>query len=161
MADHEAGETQKVLARVADAARAAGVFGEVVAGSTRVDCAASNAPADARYRVECGPDGTYLSFLTPDRWLSHSIEADLMNTGDDLSELLEEELVELGWRGGARLEFEHFRDDDRLFAFRARLPDDTAARAGTERAEDLRIGLLALEACFRRLGDVDAGSGED
>ena len=37
--------------------------------------------------------------MTKDRWLSESIEGDLEHTGDELEELLEEELVELDWEG--------------------------------------------------------------
>ena len=34
--------------------------------------------------------------LTKDRWLSESIEAEVMHHGDSLEELIEEELIDLG-----------------------------------------------------------------
>ena len=88
-----------------------------------------------------------------DRWLSESIETDLVHTGDKLDELLEDELVDLGWTHG-RLPFEHFRSDDLLFTFRT--PIDLA-RCG---ASEVATVLLAYERCFRELGDMD-GSDED
>lgn len=75
-----------------------------------------------------------------------------MHTGDDVEELLEEELVEQGLEA-SRPAVEHFRSDDRLFTFRSPVaPEnaDTAAR-----------WLLAYEACFRQLGDMAGDSDDD
>lgn len=96
-----------------------------------------------------------------DRWLSHSIEADLLNTGDKMEDLLEEELVELRVRHAGRelggLSVEHFRSEDKLFTFRSRLPG-----AASDLAPETISGcLLAYEACFRNLGDMAAGGGDE
>ena len=74
-----------------------------------------------------------------------------MHTGDKLEELIEEELIEHGIEG-VRPTFEHFRSDDMLFTFRTAIDTD-----------DPNIALnwlLAYEACFRNLGDMDS-SGDD
>ncbi len=137
------------LRLAADAARASGLFGPVSAGPLRVECAALASASPASYRLEWQAPGLWVSLVTPDRWLSHSIEADLLHTGDAIEELLEEELVELGESPG-RPRVDHFRGEDRLFTFRTPIPrweqDGRAIRY-----------LLAYEACFRRLGDMEAG----
>jgi hypothetical protein len=84
-------------------------------------------------------------FATPDRWLSESIESDLMHFGDPIEELVEEELAELGWRGKVP-SIKHFRDDAKLYTFENAVPTrdvDTAFKF-----------LRAYEAAFRALGDV-------
>ena len=53
-----------------------------------------------------------------------------------------------------RLKIEHFRSDDMLFTFRSPLP------AGIQAADAAKV-LLAYEACFRNLGDMNAGGAED
>ena len=50
---------------------------------------------DAWYELSPTQGGCLLALMTKDRWLSESIEGDLEHTGDELEELLEEELVEL------------------------------------------------------------------
>lgn len=146
-----------LLAALAQRAERSGVFGEVRVVGDFVECVAQNSAAPASYRVSIGDGTLVVALRTPDRWLSHSIEADLLNTGDKMEDLLEEELVELGWTGEG-LGVDHFRDDAKQFAFQSTLrvaPNDPNAldRAAT--------ALLAYEACFRRLGDMDAGSGAE
>lgn len=131
------------------AAKRSGFFGHITRSSGRLTCAAANSAAPAEYRLERANDGWWVSLVTADRWLSQSIEADLVHTGDKLEELLEEELSELG-AAITRLRIDHFRSDDKLFTFRSPLPEhadgDLAAKA-----------LLAYEQCFRYLGDMQAG----
>jgi hypothetical protein len=145
-----------LLEGVSRRAAAAGVFGPVEIEGARLSAAAKAPAAPAWYRL-CVENGElWVSLVTPDRWLSHSVEADLLNTGDHLDELIHEELVELGETGPA-LPCEHFRDEDKLFTFRTRVPlppGDAPAHADIETATRF---LLAYEACFRRLGDIDAG----
>ncbi|MEL6739096.1 MAG: hypothetical protein AAFP26_00410, partial [Planctomycetota bacterium] len=92
----------------------------------------------------------WVSLVTDNRWLSESIESDLVHTGDKLEELLEEELVDLGWELGT-LPYEHFRSDDMLFTFRSKMPfgPDRA-----DAAEQTVIAVLGYEQCFRELGDM-------
>jgi len=137
-----------MYAEVARQARAAGVFGAVEIEGARLSAAVKAPAAPAWYRLT--PDGgtLWVSLVTPDRWLSHSVEADLLNTGDKLGELIREELIELG-EDGPTVICEHFRDEDRLFTFRTPVPaadPETAFRY-----------LMAYQQCFARLGDVDAG----
>ncbi|MFG0256653.1 MAG: hypothetical protein ACF8GE_02000 [Phycisphaerales bacterium JB043] len=83
---------------------------------------------------------------TPDRWLSQSIEADLVHTGDSLVELIEEELADLGCAlsiGG----IEHFRDERMRYTFRSALPEAISA-------SDASLVLRAFDAAFRELGDM-------
>lgn len=144
------------LDTIATRARAAGVFGSVRTEGGRVICAAAASAAPAEYRVELDGGQVWVSLVTPDRWLSQSIEADLVHTGDKLEELIEEELVDQGFEDGP-LPCEHFRSAERLFTFRSPLPisaDDLGAPAAADRAAR---ALLAYEACFRRLGDMEAG----
>ncbi|MCE7974684.1 MAG: hypothetical protein DYG92_10255 [Leptolyngbya sp. PLA1] len=137
----------QVLQGVARQAAAAGVFGSVEIEGARLSAAAKAPAAPAWYRLAEDGGTVWVSLVTPDRWLSHSVEADLLNTGDSLGELIREELAELG-EEGAPVVCEHFRDQDRLFTFRTPVPardEDTLWRY-----------LRAYEECFRRLGDIDA-----
>lgn len=126
----------------------ADVFGEMTVDGHRLQAVARDAAAPAFYRVDVGGGEVWVSLVTADRWLSESIEADLMHSGDKLEELIEEELVDLGEDPGA-VSFEHFRSDDMLFTFRTKLPD-----AATGDPERTCRYLLAYEACFRNLGDM-------
>ncbi len=138
------------ITAVAAKARASGLFAAVEIHPHGVVCEAKASAAPAQYRVTVEGSRWYVEVTTADRWLSHSIEADLLNTGDHLEDLVDEELVELG-ATPLKSKVEHFRNDDKLFVFRSPLPGaDTAAMA-----------LLAYEACFSRLGDMSAGAGED
>lgn len=139
-------------------AQAAGVFGPCeIRGQTLV-CRAKNAAAPASYRlgidgVETGRGRLYLSLVMADRWLSESIESQLVDHGDHLEDLIEEELAELDYHG-PKLSFEHFRSEDMLFTFRSPIPGPTSGQEGAENVLKL---LLGYEACFRNLGDMDAG----
>jgi len=142
-----------VLEKAAPIAASAGVFGPVSVKNGQVVChaAASAAPASYRLFVEGGK--VWASLVMADRWLSESIETDLLHTGDKVEDLLEEELVELDLPA-QRLKVEHFRSDDLLFTFRSPLP--VAVDAADAPGLAVRY-LLAYEACFRNLGDMNAG----
>jgi hypothetical protein len=153
----------RLLAAVADKARAAGVFADV-----RIDGPALHAPAKdsaepAEYRlfVESEPGGQILwvALVTEHRWLSQSIEADLVHTGDKIEDLLAEELVDLGWEH-YRPSCEHFRDARKLYTFRTPLPLDLARADSSEVVEKAATALLAYEQCFRALGDMEADDEE-
>lgn len=144
------------LAAVRDGAAAAGVFGEPRVEEGRLVCPAPAAAAPAEYRVQLDAGRVWVCLVTPDRWLSQSIEADLVHTGDKLEDLIDEELAEHGFTGGP-LPCEHFRDADKLFTFRSPLPIGPADLGDPAAADRARRALLAYEACFRRLGDMEAG----
>jgi hypothetical protein len=142
----------ELLKSVSVAAGQADVFESVRFGPGGVECAARGASAPAFYRVGFEGGRLWVSLVTPDRWLSESIESDLMHTGDSIEELLEEELVDLGY-DGPTLPCEHFRSDDKLFTFRTALPGD-ADTPDASMGERARVLLLGYEACFRQLGDM-------
>ncbi len=143
-----AGLLDDLRRRAADA----GVFGGVRVTEGRLECDAAASAEPATYRVEEDGGKVWVVLVTADRWLSESIEADLMHSGDTLEELVEEELVELGV-DGAKPSFEHYRSEDKLFTFRTPVPvNPTDADA----AETIATWLLAYEAAFRQLGDMEA-----
>ncbi len=144
---------------VATRARAAGIFADVTVSPSGLRCGASGSAAPAAYLLTFADGRLWVALQTADRWLSQSIEQDLVHTGDKLDELLEEEMVELGY-SGPRLPFEHFRSQDKLFTFRSPLPLDETQLAGDAGTQLAALALLGYEACFRRLGDMEGGEDE-
>lgn len=124
-------------------------------------CTARGEDVDAHYAVWVDEDAAtiWVALRTPDRWLSESIEASLMHTGDKLEELIEEELVELGFEFA--VQFEHFRDERMLYVFRSPLAIGAEGSADDSKVID-RVAalLLAYEATFGNLGDM-AGQTDD
>ncbi|MFG0273976.1 MAG: hypothetical protein ACF8QF_02850 [Phycisphaerales bacterium] len=150
---------QALLQQVRERAERAGVFDAVSLAPGRLACAAREAAAPAEYRVEWAEGRLWAGLYTEDRWLSQSIEADLVHTGDKMEDLVDEELVDLGCDAGP-LPVEHFRSEDMLYTFRSALPIDVS-RAGDEASIGIAASaLLAYEAAFRELGDM-AGGDED
>lgn len=149
-----------LLEKLKARAEGVGAFGSCAVVDGRLECKADGSAEDAWYRVRWDGGRVWVSLEMLDRWQSESIEADLVHTGDKLDELLEEEMVELGY-DGPRPTFEHYRSDDMLFVFRT--PVDIAADslADDQSAERAGIVLLGYEACFRQLGDMDAENDED
>lgn len=140
-------------------AERAGVFSEVKLDRGMLACMARDSAEEAWYRVEPAAHGGWVvSLVTPNRWLSESIEADLMHYGDPIEELIEEELAELGWAGDP-LPVKHFRSDDMLYTFVSPLPI-AAVRSDEDAINAATTCLLAYEAAFRELGDM-SGSNED
>ena len=142
-----------ILASVQTSASSRGVFGKIEILEDRIRCHAKDAPEPAWYELATAADGLIVRFATPDRWLSESIESDLIHFGDPLEELVEEELAELGWRGPLP-PIRHFRDDAKLYTFENALPP--AAGSDADLAAKF---LFAYEAAFRSLGDVGGGDG--
>lgn len=144
----------ELLQTVASAIPANGPFASIEVHADRIRCHAKDAPAPAWYELATTDAGIIVRFATPDRWLSESVETDLMHFGDPIEELIEEELAELGWNGSVP-SVRHFRDDARLYTFENTIP--TTAGEATEVA---RLFLLAYEQAFRALGDVGGGDEE-
>ena len=142
----------QLLEKVALLAREAGIFGPVSVRDGCVVCHARAAAAPASYRLFEDSGRLWVSLVMADRWLSESIETDLLHTGDKVEDLIGEEMAELGLAGES-LKVEHFRSDDLLFTFRSPLAPDTSPETATKY-------LLAYEACFRNLGDMSAGGDE-
>ena len=142
--------TQRFLEAVRDAIVAADVLDDVEITDGMVRGKARDAAEEAWYRVEPDGDTWWVSLVTADRWLSESIESDLMHTGDPLEELIEEELVELGADVSCP-PVKHYRSEDMLYTFRSPLP------ASPEAADAPAIAttwVRAYEAAFRELGDM-------
>lgn len=152
-----ASQLEPHLAALAAAAKQAGVFASVKTEDGALVCEADGSAEPASYRVEAQDGRVWVSLVMADRWLSESIEAQLVHTGDKLDELIEEEMADFGY-AGQPLPFEHFRSEDMLFTFRTALPKNP----GEEGFDDLaRQTLLGYEACFRQLGDMDGSDDED
>lgn len=151
------GLSDLLLAAGGVAARAQ-VFGGVDIRPDKLVCPAlaSGAPAEYRLFLDAEQGGRlWVGFFTADRWLSHSVEADLLHTGDKLGQLIAEELAELGVDRPHVDEPEHFRDDAKQFTFRTPVPvapSEFGSPAGADLAAKY---LLAYEAALRNLGDVD------
>jgi len=145
----------QLLRQVAQRVRDAGVFGEVTVTLTTLDCAAKASAAPAAFRLRFEDDRLWVALVPADRWLSQSIEADLVHTGDKLEDLLGEELTDLG-HAARSLPFEHFRSEDKLFTFRSIVPITGPDLADPSAAIVAGTSLLAYEACFRNLGDMDS-----
>ena len=139
-------EHKALLERVGALAELSGVFGAVRVGE-RLEAEAVGSAEPAWYRVEFEDGAVWVGLVMEDRWLSESIEAELMHTGDKIEELLDEELSDQGFEGGP-LAVEHFRSEGMLFTFRSRVASGSA--------ETVSQCLLAYEACFRQLGDMSA-----
>jgi len=147
---------QRIYKQVLDGAQDVGVFGEVSLDERGVCCRALNSDEPAYYRVSVVDDGIWVSLETEDRWLSGSIEADLVNTGDKLDELIEEEVIDLG-DVDAKVGFEHFRSESMMYVFRSKLNtpiDDTKA------GKNALIWLIGYEIVLRDLGDMDVSEGD-
>ncbi len=149
-----------LLENVRQKAKAAGVFANCEIVDGRLDCQADGSAEDAWYRVRWDGGKVWVSLEMADRWQSESIEADLVHSGDKLDELIEEEMVDLGYEG-PRPTFEHFRSDDMLFTFRSPTNIPVEALDSTNSSDAVALLLLGYEACFRQLGDMDAENGED
>lgn len=146
---------QALYEEVGDLARDAGLFEKVRRSDHALLCKARHVESEAHYTVHVGEDHdmVYVGLQTPDRWLSESIEADLMHQGEKIEELLEEELIDQGFE--EKLSVEHFRDDAKLYIFRSpvSLPQN-AKLEGEQMVERVMRVLQAYEACFRELGDM-------
>jgi hypothetical protein len=147
-----------MLDALATRARAAGAFGPVAVdrGAARLVAPAPSSPEPAEFRVDVQAGQLFVSLVTPARYLSQSIEQDLVHQGDKIEDLLADELVDVE-SPVTRLPVEHFRDPQKLFTFRSPLPIDLARAAEPESIELAAKALLAYSACFSPLGDLSAG----
>lgn len=150
---------RETLEMIAKRALDAEVFASVRVEPERVVCEARDAAAPAFYRVDVQKGEVCVSMVTPDRWLSQSIEQELVHTGDKIPELLDEELAELDYRG-ATPRVDHYRSDDKLYTFKTPMGMTPQAASTAENAAKLAAHLLAYEAAFRHLGDMQGGDDE-
>ncbi len=148
-----------LLRAVADRARRANAFGPVRLDEpfARLVCPAPASPEPAEFRVEARGGTLYVSLVTPARYLSQSIEQDLVHQGDKIDDLLKDELIDQE-SPITQLAVEHFRDPEKLFTFRSALPIAAADFARPETVDAVAKVLLAYAACFGPLGDLSAGA---
>ncbi len=130
-------------------------FSAVELDGNTLKCRAQDVESEAWYQLTTHDGQLMVMLITPDRWLSESIEADLMHTGDSLEELIEDELVELGSSSteDTTMVVQHFRSEDFQYTFQTPLPSDFEE-------ETILRWLLAYEAAFHELGDM-GGEEED
>ena len=144
---------QNLYEHVQQGAQQADVFAGVKIDDRGVCCEADGSAEPAYYMVYEEEGDIWIALETEDRWLSGSIEEDLVNTGDKLDELLEEEIIDLG-HDSAVVEFEHFRSPEKVYVFRSKLSVPMSDPKAPERA---LVWLLGYEAVFRELGDMSEG----
>lgn len=148
-------ECQALYEEAGDRVREAKVFARVRRNDDALICKARDVDSETNYRVRVTDehDLVWVGLYTPDRWLSESIETDLLHQGDKLEDLLEEELYDQGFE--ARLPMEHFRSDDKVYVFRSPVFLPKSEKLDGEGMIDrvTRV-LLAYQAMFRQLGDM-------
>lgn len=149
----EQAHMKKVFERAGELARETGAFGEVSVEGDILRCDASLSPEPAHYALHLDDGKLFVGWYTLDRYLSQSIEAELMWTGDDLEDCIDEELVDQGWTRGSLGPLEHFRDEEKRYTFRSPVPISPTDMSEDD-ARDLVRCLLAYEAVFRELGDM-------
>jgi len=155
-----------LLAHVAQTAERAKVFGptETPAAADSVGFAAQASAAPAFYRLGADAGRLWVSLVTPDRYLSQSIEQELVHTGDKMSDLLGDELIDMG-KPMAPLPVEHYRSPAKLFTFRTAVPltdADLATAVPSQKSLELCATLLlAFERTFGPLGGMSAGDDEE
>lgn len=132
--------------------RGTGQFESITLTAHTVECVDTVQP-DAAFRIAYEDGKLWAAWVSPNRYLSQSIEADVKWTGDDIDELIDEEVEGLGWTGKKIGRFQHFRSEDKLYTFRSELPIDPAA-ASESAAKDAVLFLMAYQAAFRNLGDM-------
>ncbi|MSR40787.1 MAG: hypothetical protein EXS10_02665 [Phycisphaerales bacterium] len=129
-------------------------FGSVESHANCVRATAKHSSAPAAFELERRGTEYWVRMLTSDRWLSESIEGDVLE-GDPLDELLEEELTELGWRGKVGA-LKHFRDAQKVYVFEHRVPDASPLPM----QETAALFLIAYSKTFHELGDMNSGAGD-
>ncbi|HCT43654.1 MAG TPA: hypothetical protein DF699_00405, partial [Phycisphaerales bacterium] len=87
---------QKLYEHIKQGAIDADVFASVEIDARGVCCEADGPAEPVYYRVYIEEGDIWVALETEDRWLSGSIEGDLVGTGDKLDDLLEEEIIDLG-----------------------------------------------------------------
>lgn len=147
---------ESLFKQVSEQVKAKGVFASVELQDQAIVCQAKadDPETKAFYKLTLGQaDELQVGIYTLDRWLSESIEADLVEHKDDIEELLYDEMYELGLDKG--LGVYHFRDEDLQYVFRSQilLPSDKPADGADFVAYVTKV-LLAYEATFCQLGDL-------
>lgn len=142
-----------VLESAAKFLRECGCVGDVAVSANHVYCVDPVQP-DAAFRLTFEDGKLWACWVSPNRYLSQSIEADVKWTGDDIDDLIDEEVEALGWTGPKIGRFQHFRSQDMQYTFRSALPLDLSAGSAESTAQAAVLFLRAYQAAFRNLGDM-------
>ncbi len=147
MTPHDA---QPFIESIRTDAQCAERFAQIRRDGARLTCTAKDAAAPAQYTLEALATGWRIALSTGDRWLSESIESQLVESRDSLEDLFEEELKDLDCTGAAP-KVRHFRDEEKQYVFECTLAaaDETASSLAL-----VRTYFLAFESTFRQLGDM-------
>jgi hypothetical protein len=145
----------ELLQNVLRSALDSGKFAEARIDGARLRCRAREAAAEAWFTVEREGDAWAVGLETPDRWLSESIEGDMLEGRDSAEELVDDELVEVNFPNRCG-KVRHFRDDAKVYVFRTAVP----LSGVPDPAAGVLTFLLAFEAAFAQLGDMQGSSAE-
>ncbi len=146
-----------LLKEVRIRADASGVFGPTSMINGWLSCPAKFSAEPAEYRLGVAEGVFWIALVTRDRWLSESIESDLVDNGDDAADLIDEEARSRGFAGEA-LEVSHFRDDQKWYTFRSPVPitvhPDGDVKATPANIDTAFIILMTYQDVFSELGDM-------
>ncbi len=115
---------------------------------------ATGTPEEAQFCVEVDDAGVWFTWATENRYLSQSIEASLMFSGDDLDDMVDEEIVDTGWNLGKLVPNTHCRDEDMRFVFRWKTPIGPKAIDAKDHAPHFANALAGVVEAFVELGDM-------
>lgn len=151
--------TQSQIDSIVKGMKDANAFGSVRVDGSLIEAEAWGSAEPAWYRIYLDQNPPIVELATKDRWLSESIESELVESSDKLDELIEDELVDLGYEPGEGREvrFEHYRNDDLEFVFRSRVVPNPSQ----DMSDACLLWVRAYEQCFRNLGDMDNSDDED
>lgn len=144
-------QLQTILQRALSSQR----FGEVILKDGALRCRAKGAAAEAWFVITPNKSDWTISLLTGDRWLSESIEGDMLEGHDSVEELIDDELVEIGYPHRAR-PVKHYRDESKTYVFTSEIP----LQGVPDIAEGIATYLLAFSAAFLQLGEMQGNSSE-
>ncbi len=145
-------DSQRLLESIANDATIRTAFAEIRVDGSRLICVAKDSAAPAQYTLEVVDAGWRIALTTADRWLSESIESQLVESRDSLEELFEEELKDLDSTTAAP-NVRHFRDEAKQYVFECTLSIDMPTAA-------VRTHFAAFESTFRQLGDMSGAESD-
>ena len=132
-----------------------GRFQNATVNGSAVRCRAKDASAEAWYVIDKTDGHWSVALETADRWLSESIEGDMLEGRDTAEELVDDELVNLDFPNRCP-QVKHYRDDAKVSVFRSRVPLEGIA----DETAGVATYLLAFEAAFAQLGDMQESAAE-
>lgn len=126
-----------------------------------VTCHAHGTVDEAQFCIEVDDEGVWLTWASVDRYLSQSIEAELTYTGDDIDDMVDEEIVDAGWNLGKLTPNTHYRDEDMRFVFRWKTGITAADLDAGTHAPTFANALAGMVEAFVELGDMVPGDDDD